>query len=159
MILPLDRIVLQFQPRPRTQAAFIEQLGSEGANLGMQAPCFFEKQTPVGRNRRMAAEYVVEGGNIGAFGMTALHRLLELLRIAEQHDGFCRLRNSKHIGERHLRGLIDEQHIDGLKRVWACPEPCGAAGNLTIVPIAAKSSALSVANCKRGRLLSFSETF
>src|SRR5438128_1495767 len=35
--------LLPVQPRTRTQATFVKQLRSEGANLGMQAPCFLEK--------------------------------------------------------------------------------------------------------------------
>jgi hypothetical protein len=51
--------------------------------------------------------------------MAALHRLVELLRIANQHHRLRRLRHREHIGERHLRSLIDEQDVHRLKRVWA----------------------------------------
>ena len=71
--------------------------------------------------------------NIGAFGMATLHRLIELLRIAEQHDAGRRLRYRQHIGKRHLRRFIDKQHVDGLRGIGRCPEPGRAARHMRLV--------------------------
>jgi hypothetical protein len=53
--------------------------------------------------------------------MTALHRLFKLSWIAQKDDGFGCLRYRQDIGQRYLRSLVDEQQIDGPKRVGACP--------------------------------------
>ena len=65
------------------QAALVEELGGEGANVGMQAPRLFEEQSAVRRDRGMGAKNVVERRHVGAFRMAALHGLLELPRIAQ----------------------------------------------------------------------------
>jgi hypothetical protein len=44
-----------------------------------------------------------------------MHRLVELLGIADEDHGFRCLRDRQHVGERHLRRLIHEQHIHHLK--------------------------------------------
>ena len=59
--------------------------------------------------------------------VAALLRLLELLRIAEQHEARRRRRHRERVGERHLAGFVDEQHVDGSLRVLARPQPRGAA--------------------------------
>ena len=99
----------------------IEELGRVGADRGMQPPGLFEEQPLVRRNGLFAAENVIERRHIGALGMAALHRLIELLRIANQHDGLRRLRHREHVGERHLRGFVDEKHVDGFERVRPRP--------------------------------------
>ena len=78
----------------------------------MQPPSFFEEQPLVRRNGLLTGQDVIERGDIRAVRMTALHWLIELLRIADQHHGFGCLRNGQHIRKRHLRGLIDKQDID-----------------------------------------------
>ena len=70
------------------------------------------------RHRLVAAEQVLERRDVGAVGVAALLRLLELLRIAEQHEAPGRLRHREHVGQRHLPGLVDEQHVD---RTGRCP--------------------------------------
>src|SRR5580700_10299397 len=61
-----------------------------------------------------------EGNSVrlGALRVAALHRLIKLLRIAEQHHRLRRLRHGEHVGERHLRSLVHEKHVDRLERVW-----------------------------------------
>ena len=48
------------------------------------------------------AEQVLERRDVGALGVAALLRLLELLRVAEQHEAPRGLRDGQHVGERHL---------------------------------------------------------
>ena len=104
---------------------------------------------------------MVESGNVRTFGMTALRGLLELLRIAEQDERLAGLRNRQHVGERHLRGLIDEQHIDGL-------EGAPARAQSHAVPPATwirtstdcvSTSSFSVVKSMRGSFLLVSELF
>ena len=45
-------------------------------------------------------------------GWLPFARLLELLRVAEQHEAVRGLRHGEHVGERHLPGFVDEQHVD-----------------------------------------------
>ena len=84
----------------------------------MKPPRLFEKQPFVRGDRPRTTQDMVKRRHVGALGVTSLHRLVEPLRIADQHHGLRHLRHREHVGERHLRGLVDEQHIDRLERVW-----------------------------------------
>ena len=95
----------------------------------MEPPGLFEEQALVRRDRPLAAENVIERRHIGALRVAALHRLIELLRIADQHHRLRRLRHRKHVGERHLRGLVHEEHVDRLERVRPRPQPGRAAAD------------------------------
>jgi hypothetical protein len=53
--------------------------------------------------------------------MAALRGLIELLGIADQDHGFRCLRDSQHIGKRHLCRLIHEQHVHRLKSFGRSP--------------------------------------
>jgi hypothetical protein len=57
----------------------------------MQPPGFLQKQSLPGADRRRALQNVSERGNICAFRMASLNRLLELLRIAKQDERFTGL--------------------------------------------------------------------
>ena len=61
---------------------------------------------------------MIERRHIGALRVAALHRLIKLLRIADQHHRLRGLRHREHVGERHLRGLVHEKHVDRFERVW-----------------------------------------
>ena len=58
------------------------------------------------------AEDVLQRRDVDALGVAPLLRLLELLRIAEQHEAPRRLRDGEHVRERHLAGLVDEENVD-----------------------------------------------
>ena len=60
-------------------------------------------------------------------GVGALADVRELLRVAEQDDAAGALGDGDRVGERHLAGLVDEEHVDGLVHVLARPQP-GRAG-------------------------------
>jgi hypothetical protein len=59
--------------------------------------------------------------------MTRLLRLLELLRIAEEHEALGAGRHREHIGERHLPGLVYEQHVHAIAKAFVRPQPRRAA--------------------------------
>ena len=94
----------------------------------MQPPGLFEEQALIRGDRPLAAENMIERRHIGAL-RAALHRLIELLWIADQDDRFSRLRYGKHVGERHLRGFVCEENVDRLERVLPRPQPCRAAAD------------------------------
>ena len=71
--------------------------------------------------------------DIRAFGMTALHRLFELLRIADQHDAPRGLRHRQNIRERHLRGFVDEENVDCVCGIGERPKPCRSARHVAVV--------------------------
>jgi hypothetical protein len=47
-------------------------------------------------------------------GVASLKRLIELLRIAEQHQAVGRPRDRDDVGEGDLARFVHEQHIDGV---------------------------------------------
>ena len=59
----------------------------------MQPPSLFEKQSFVRRYGLFTGQNVIERGDIRAVRVTALHRLIELLRVADQHHSPGSLRN------------------------------------------------------------------
>ena len=60
----------------------------------------------------------------------SLQRLVELLGIAEQHEVRGARRRGDRVRERHLAGLIDEQHVDAPDHVVSRPQPGGAADHV-----------------------------
>lgn len=65
--------------------------------------------------------------------MAPLDRLLELLRVTQEHKTSCGLTDCEHIGKRHLSRLVNEKDINGLFKLGARPEPCGAGHHLDFV--------------------------
>ena len=55
--------------------------------------------------------------------MRALRYVGELLRVAEQHEPAPGARDRQRVGERHLAGLVDEQHVDRPPHLLARPQP------------------------------------
>src|SRR5258708_2232952 len=100
------------EARPRLQTTFVEHLGREAADLRMEPPRLFEEKAVFIVDSLRAAEQMVERRNIGALGMATLRRLLELSRIAKEHDTGACVRNRQHVCKRHLRGLVDEDDVD-----------------------------------------------
>ena len=96
------------------------------------------------RHRLGAVQHVFECRDADAVGMGGLLRLLELLRIAEQHEAVGRLRHGERIGQRHLPGLVDEQHVDGSPRTrGATRATLSRRGRPRRVASAARASSLS----------------
>ena len=80
------------------------------------------KRPAIRRRRRVVAEHVLERRRAGAVGVGALRGLGQLLRVAEQHEGA----RGPPIGrrrERHLSGLVDEEHVDAAGHVLAGEKP------------------------------------
>ena len=71
----------------------------------------------------MFAEQVAERGSVGAVRVAALQRLIELLRIAEQHQILRGLGHRQRIRKRHLAGLVHEQHVHRGGVLRSRPEP------------------------------------
>ncbi len=115
---------LDFQSRTRVETTGIEKLGSVTADVGMKPPSFGEEESLVSVNRRFAVEQVVQRRDVRTFRMAALHRLLELLGVADQNHAPSRLRHREDVRERHLRRLIDEEHFHGVGGIGQRPEPC-----------------------------------
>ena len=86
-----------------------------------------QEQAAIARDGLRAAEQVLERRRGRAGRMTRLLRLLELLRIAEQHEALRAGRHREHVGERHLPGLVDEQHVDAVAKAFVRPQPRRAA--------------------------------
>jgi len=64
--------------------------------------------------------------------MATLDWLFELAGVAEQYQIIGGLRDRKHVGQRHLCRLVDEQDIETASRVKPRPEPGGRAAKLQI---------------------------
>src|SRR6266513_4732253 len=62
--------------------------------------------------------------------MAPLRGLVQLPRIAQQDQVLGGMRNGEYVGERHLRGLVDEEDVHSVLSLFACPKPGGAAGDL-----------------------------
>lgn len=80
-----------------------------------------------------AVENVVKGGHLAAVRVAALDRLIELLRVTHEDKRLCCLRDGEHVGEGHLRGLVDEEHIDRFKCVRTRPEPGRPTADVHVV--------------------------
>ena len=77
----------------------------------MQPPGLFQEQAAVTVDSLLASEEVVQRRDVRPLGMGALHRLLELSRIAEQNDACSRMRNCEHVGQRHLCRFVNKYDI------------------------------------------------
>jgi len=88
----------------------------------MQSPGLLQKQPVIRGNRSVRAKNVIQGRDPDPIGMTALGRLFELSRISQQNQATRSLRDGKHVCERHLRSLVDEEYVDAETGVRARPE-------------------------------------
>src|SRR4051794_26763700 len=93
----------------------------------MEPPSLLQEQSLIPTDGPLSAQNVVKRRHIDALWMAALHRLIQLLRITDQHHGFRRLRHRQYIGERHLRSFIHEQYVDALESIRPRPQPRSAA--------------------------------
>ena len=98
------------------------------------------------RHRLVLAEHVLERRDVRRPRMASLLRLFELLRVAEQDEAPRGVRDGEHVGERHLAGLVDEQHIDGLGELGPRPEPGRAAEDVRPRRTDSASSASSLSS-------------
>src|SRR5215207_6357632 len=96
----------------------------------MEPPRFLEEEPTALRHGLLTVEKIVHGRNGGAVGVTSLHRLIELLRIAEQHNSGCSLRNGQQVSEADLRRFVDKQDVDGSYGLRTSPQPRSSGGDL-----------------------------
>ena len=118
---------LALEPGRGVEAILVERLGRERADLRMQPASLMQEEAAFGRDRLCAAEQMLERGRLRAGRVARLLRLLELLRVAEQHEALRRGGQREHVGERHLSRLVDEQHVDAVAKLGPRPEPCRTA--------------------------------
>src|SRR4051794_34216209 len=114
------------------QATFVEQLRVKCADERMQSPSLREEETAIRWNGSMRTQNVIERRDGDPVGMATLYRLFELPRIPQQHNTLCGLGDSQHVGERHLRGFVDEEYVDAARGVGSCPEPGRSAPHPTV---------------------------
>ena len=119
----------------RPEAALVEDLGDEGAHVGVHAPGLLEEQALLGADGDPVAEDVSEGGDGRSRRVDALERLVELLGIAEQSDAVTGRRGGQHVRERHLAGLVDEQHVDRADHVGTGPQPVRSGGDVRLAAV------------------------
>src|ERR1700730_13069949 len=62
--------------------------------------------------------------------MAALRGLVQLPGIAQQYQVLGGVRDGEYVGERHLRGLVDEEDVHSVLSLWACPKPRGTRGHI-----------------------------
>ena len=118
---------LTLEPGQRMQPALVERLGGEVADRRRKTPRGRQEHSAIGGNGLVTIEKMLERRSTGAGRVTGPLRLIELLRIAEEHDGQRCLARCQHIGQRHLPGLVDEQDVHRLPQLLARPQPRGAA--------------------------------
>ncbi len=116
--------LLPLELRPRAQPAVVEHLRGE---LRRSPGAGARSRAGRGRGRRrcvsLLPEDVLERRDPAALRVAPLLRLLELLRVAEQHERPAGLGDGQRVGERHLPGLVDEEDVDALEHLLARPEP------------------------------------
>ena len=62
--------------------------------------------------------------------MDALKRLVQLLRVAQQQQALGTARRGQGVGQGHLAGFVDAEHVDQAFRFVARPEPGRAADHV-----------------------------
>ena len=114
-----DDDALLLEPLDRPQAAGVEGVRRELADVGVEAPGLLEEQAllgldrgPVGAQVRGIREQVRQGALLRARRVRALRRLVQLLRIAEEHDHPRGGRAGDDVGQAHLSGLVDDQDVE-----------------------------------------------
>ena len=68
--------------------------------------------------------------SVGARRVRPLHRLVELLRIAEQHEILGGARDRDRVGEGDLAGFVDEQRVDRPGHLRRDPQPRRPGGEV-----------------------------
>ena len=71
-------------------------------------------------------EKILQRRDVRALRVATLLRLVELLRISQEHNTLGTSRANEDISKRHLAGFVDEEHIYGLRIVRSRPQPRGA---------------------------------
>lgn len=131
------------------QSPLVEGVGDEAAHVGVHPVGDVEQDPPLDGHGGVAVEEVLEGGAAGAHRVGALRRLGQLLRVAQEDDVVRRRAHGHQVGERHLPGLVDHEHVDGADHGVAGEEPRRAGHDVDRPGGARFSAALSWAQMGR----------
>ena len=110
----------------------VELLGDVAADVGVQAVGALEEEAAVGRDRLLVADQVLEHRGVAAVGVRALDHLVELLRVADEHEVPRGRAHRERVGERDLPGLVDEEVVERAVVLGAREEPGGAGGEVAV---------------------------
>src|SRR5580692_11389987 len=114
------------------ETTVIEHLRIECADEWVQSPSLREEKTAICGYSSMRTEDVVEGGDVDTVGMASLYRLLELTGIPQKNYALRGLGDRENVRERHLRGFVDNEHVDGTLGVGPRPKPSCSASDLAV---------------------------
>ena len=117
------------------QAALVELLGDEAADVGVQPVRLLEEEPPVGGDRRHPAEEVLEHGGFAAGRMGSLQDLAELLRVADEHEVSGAGSHREGVCERHLAGLVDEEVVEHAVVLPVGKQPRRAADQVAVMAV------------------------
>src|SRR5207245_2189977 len=92
------------------------------------------EQSLIGGDGRPALQEVIESGALRTRRMSALLRLIELLRIAKQHRTRGRLGNCENVRQGHLTRFVDKEHVNRTPHLTSRPKPSSSPSNLRIAP-------------------------
>ena len=81
--MPFDFLILE--TLARVESPLVENLRSELAELRAKAPRLFQEQACIRGNRLPSGEQVFKAETSAPSGITALDRLLQLLRVAKRY--------------------------------------------------------------------------
>lgn len=101
------------------EAAVVDRVGDEAADVGMHPARAAKEDTEVGRNGGVAIEQVLEAGEAGVAGVAALDGLGELHLVADEDQVPGRLADGDRVGERDLAGLVHEQVVEPAGEIGA----------------------------------------
>jgi hypothetical protein len=90
---------LVLEPGRRGELTGVEQLRRELGNRRRHPVGHRQEDPPLRRHRLGVAQHVLQRGDAHAVGMTRLLRLIELLRVAQQHQAAAGRRHGQHVGE------------------------------------------------------------
>ena len=96
----------------------------------MEAVGALEEEPAVGRDRLVVADQVPEHGGAATRGVRPLDDLVELLRVADEHDVPRRRAHRERVRERNLPGLVDEEVVERGVVLGPREEPGGARGEV-----------------------------
>ena len=97
----------------------------------MKPPGFLQEKPLFSGDSWLISEQMANSGYFSALWMSALRRLVQLLRVANENQIRAGVGYGQDIGQRHLRRFVHEQYVDSILRLGPGPQPGGSGGNLT----------------------------
>ncbi len=99
----------------RVQAALVDDLGDEAADVGVHASGAVEEDSKLWRDRAVLSEQVLEHRGAGSVRMDALGDLRELKRVSEEDQVARGGAHRQGVGERDLPCLVDHEMVQGCR--------------------------------------------